>query len=120
MSDAMLRVWIPGDPVPAERPYFGAGGRVFVRKRSRDYKELLTITMRAAAKRAKWNPEIATTVLMEFFRATRRHTDLDNLAKNQLDAGNGVLWTDDAQITTLTLRKFVGCERPGVTIQVSA
>lgn len=31
--------------------------------------------------------------------------DLDNLAKYYLDAGNGVLWEDDSQITSLELNK---------------
>lgn len=45
--------------------------------------------------------------------AGKGHTkrpDLDNLAKFTLDAANGVLWKDDAQIESLTLKKYWGYE----------
>jgi Holliday junction resolvase RusA-like endonuclease len=32
--------------------------------------------------------------------------DLDNLAKFYLDAGNGILWEDDSQITALSVKKY--------------
>ena len=34
-----------------------------------------------------------------FYRETRQVVDLDNLLKHLLDAGNGVVWVDDKQIT---------------------
>jgi Holliday junction resolvase RusA-like endonuclease len=39
-----------------------------------------------------------------------KRPDLDNLAKFTLDAANGVLWRDDAQIESLNLRKYWGYE----------
>lgn len=33
------------------------------------------------------------------------HVDLDNLVKNVLDRGNGILWSDDKYIHTLTASK---------------
>lgn len=45
--------------------------------------------------------------------------DLDNLAKAVLDAANGYLWCDDAQIVALVLSKSYA-ERPGVRLTVEA
>ena len=45
--------------------------------------------------------------------------DLDNLAKAVLDAANGYLWCDDAQIVALVLSKAYS-ERPGVCLTVEA
>ena len=38
--------------------------------------------------------------------------DLDNLAKGVLDAANGILWVDDAQIVQLSVEKQYG--EPGI------
>lgn len=34
-----------------------------------------------------------------FYRRNRQIVDLDNLLKHLLDAGNGLLWVDDRQVT---------------------
>lgn len=43
--------------------------------------------------------------------------DLDNIAKLHLDALNGILWLDDAQVVDLRVRKVYG-EAPGVVIRL--
>lgn len=45
--------------------------------------------------------------------------DADNLAKAILDACNGLLWKDDAQVAELSVRKVYGVE-PGVEISVQS
>ena len=45
--------------------------------------------------------------------------DVDNLTKSVLDALRGVVYTDDAQVWSLTARKLYGAE-PGVAIVVKA
>lgn len=57
-------------------------------------------------------------------RPRRWHTkrgDTDNIAKAVLDAGNGVLWNDDAQVADLHVTKLIGAqgEAPFVEIEVS-
>jgi Holliday junction resolvase RusA-like endonuclease len=44
--------------------------------------------------------------------------DAENLLKHQLDALNGVLWEDDAQIVDLRVRKIYG-PLPGLTLSLS-
>ena len=47
--------------------------------------------------------------------------DCDNLAKAVLDAGNGVLWSDDAQVVKLQVMKLRAAlgEEPCVVVRVS-
>ena len=42
-------------------------------------------------------------VSIEVFAPNKRARDLDNLIKVTLDAGNGLLWVDDAQIDDLRI-----------------
>jgi Holliday junction resolvase RusA-like endonuclease len=43
--------------------------------------------------------------------------DIDNYVKGVMDAANGILWVDDAQIVTLLSRKLYG-DRPSVKLSV--
>lgn len=45
--------------------------------------------------------------------------DWDNLAKSIIDACNGVIWRDDAQIVDCRVRKFYG-KKPGILLSVRA
>jgi Holliday junction resolvase RusA-like endonuclease len=53
-------------------------------------------------------------------RQSREHTgrpDVDNLLKAALDAGNGVLWMDDSQVSEAVVRKVVGAqEQPPLVV----
>jgi Holliday junction resolvase RusA-like endonuclease len=55
-------------------------------------------------------------------RARRRprvgKPDCDNLAKAVLDAANGVLWVDDAQVAELVVRRWVGVEGEAPRVEV--
>jgi Holliday junction resolvase RusA-like endonuclease len=57
-------------------------------------------------------------------RGRRWHTkaagDADNLAKAALDAGNGVLWLDDRQVSRLVVEKLIAAqgEAPRVELVV--
>jgi Holliday junction resolvase RusA-like endonuclease len=43
--------------------------------------------------------------------------DVDNIAKGALDALNGVLWKDDAQVADLRVRKvYTDCPRTEITV----
>lgn len=43
--------------------------------------------------------------------------DLDNYVKSIADGGNGILWNDDSQVTTLSASKAYS-SKPGVTVKV--
>lgn len=70
---------------------------------------------------AVWPQPKATRKAERGFRIWRvGKPDADNLAKAVLDAGNGVLWLDDAQVAELIVRRVVGAqgEAPRVMVEV--
>ena len=103
-----MKITIFLDPLPQSRPRF-SGGRCYEDNRIRDYKEMLKWCF-AAKMEGKPPTPAPVAVDIKFFRrfsaSSRRFGDCDNLVKSVQDAGNGVLWKDDAQITRLTASKF--------------
>jgi len=59
-------------------------------------------------------------VELVFYRYQKHRVDLDNLSKAVLDAMNGVVWVDDAQVHKLTIEKYYvdSIEDAGVDITV--
>jgi Holliday junction resolvase RusA-like endonuclease len=53
-----------------------------------------------------WTGDLA--IILRFYRSDRRALDYDNLAKMIGDAGNGILWKDDAQIVRADISKILG------------
>ncbi|MFC8884428.1 RusA family crossover junction endodeoxyribonuclease [Streptomyces cinereoruber] len=88
-------VVIPGSPHAKERPRAGEG-RVHKSARDKDA-EARTGWLLRPAFRKPWAGNLAIGAV--FFRPTRQHVDTDNLLKHVCDAGNGIAWFDDAQIT---------------------
>ncbi|MHC4230928.1 MAG: RusA family crossover junction endodeoxyribonuclease [Planctomycetota bacterium] len=139
-----LVVIIPGDPVPQARPRFTIKkGKVIV------YDTKACKAWKRTAAYAMWEEaqpdeeagtegfEMATgpveVHISAMFRApqskpkkagvtnhTKKNGDIDNIAKIVLDAGNGVLWKDDAQVCHLYAYKSVGKRgmEPMVTVVV--
>lgn len=124
----MLIIRIPGPPVAQGRPRaFQRGGKVrmYDPAKSRAWKALAQVHYQAARKRPAplFRGPLAVTVQAFFPRpkdwsASSREEgrstahkltrpDCDNIAKAALDAGNGVLWADDAQVAELIVRKWV-------------
>ena len=44
--------------------------------------------------------------------------DADNVAKTVADAGNGVAWYDDTQITDLEVHKYWAAEQPRIEVKI--
>lgn len=51
-----------------------------------------------------------------YFKDKRIH-DIDNYNKILLDAGTGIIWEDDSQISKLTLAKFIN-KNPRIEVKV--
>ncbi|MFD3608974.1 RusA family crossover junction endodeoxyribonuclease [Streptomyces atroolivaceus] len=87
---------IDGVPHSKERPRFNKDGRAYK-----------SPTDEAAEQRTAWKLRPAfrqpltgnLAVGCVFFRPNRQWIDKDNLVKHVLDAGNGIAWVDDVQIT---------------------
>ncbi len=105
-----------GEPIPAARPRFGQGG-TYMPKSYTAYKEALAWLFKAKMKTRK-PMRGAIIIVLDFYRKNHRRVDLDNLEKTVLDAGNGVVWEDDAQIIDMHSRKFLGCDEPRVEVRL--
>lgn len=63
----------------------------------------------------KGKPDI-TEVEIGLYFGDRRKRDIDNFNKLILDAGTGILWEDDSQITKLTITKHYCKENPRIEL----
>jgi len=127
----LLACWVPGVPNPKGRPRFSrATGRVFTPAKTAGAERTLAGELGAATKVGKtasalqWPAEGALELEIvchlpipaswskrkqeEARRGLLPHTsrpDVDNLGKLVMDAANGILWRDDAQLVLVTLSK---------------
>jgi Holliday junction resolvase RusA-like endonuclease len=135
--DGALCLTIPGDPVAQGRGRavrMGAGVRVIDPARSRSWKGLASMIYQQAVGAGIAFPEGPLYVAVDaYFKRPARlklpgqawrpsRPDADNLAKGCMDAGNGILWTDDAQIVLLIVRKWYAAngDAPRVEVVVRA
>lgn len=116
----ILNIWIPMEPVAKGRPRLGKG-RTYTPAKTAAYEKALKLFLKRA-----WagRPILkgALDLHLSFclmrpksvpFKKRPSPTvkpDVDNLAKAVLDAANGILWVDDAQICRLTVEKSYTCE----------
>lgn len=145
MSDP-LRITIAGEPVAQGRPRFSrfsfgkavAVPRTFDDPKSEAWKRAAARVMRDAIGETTRTlpafPEGAVELeVYAVFRcpknAERKRTptparwkeskpDPDNVAKAVMDAGTGVLWTDDAQVARLIVSKVVGAQGDDPRVEV--
>ncbi len=102
---------LEGEPVPWARAGRGARGQTYTPRRYAAHLEARGWAMRQAYD----GPVIEAGELglhARFYRSTRHNVDLDNLAKAVLDAGSGIVWSDDRLLSRLVLERMVDRERP--------
>lgn len=127
-----ISIVIPGRPHAQGRPRAvrtGSTVRMIDPPRSRAWKALASALMRQARGRAPIiDGPVGVWIDAIFARPARSRSaerswcitrvgDADNIAKAVLDAGNGVLWRDDAQVVSLLVRRIYA--RPGESSRVS-
>lgn len=93
----MIRVVIPGEPVPKGRPRYGSG-RTYTPSSTSAAEDLIRWELRAA-RVPMLTGDVA--VAIRFVFVDRRNRDIDNLVKLVFDACNGFAWRDDAQVSSL-------------------
>ena len=130
-----LSMFIPGFPIPQPRPRITVRGKHGVAYVPRGHaihawRAAIREEMeRCVAESGHMFPinGVGLRVRMEFYlrkpksnkaRLPISRPDLDNLAKAVLDAGNGVIWRDDSQVTTLEASKRWH-DKPGVWLMIS-
>lgn len=102
-------VVIDGDPTSKQRARVGRGRRVYTPTALRVATDAMKHQLRAFDL-----PVLDGNVAVAcvFYRSTRQRIDTDNLTKFILDAGNGICWHDDVQVTALTAVLEHDPERP--------
>lgn len=137
-GDPALRVLLLGQPVGQARGRAvptARGIRVMDPERSKTWKRTAAVLMQSAARRARWGVAqgpVAIEVDAVFQRPRSLRSapktrlwrpstpDGDNLLKALQDAGNGVLWRDDALVVDARVRKWYAApgEPPCVELEV--
>jgi Holliday junction resolvase RusA-like endonuclease len=117
-----LSFFVPGNPLPKERPRFGKG-KAYTSKKTSSYEKLVRdYACLAIAAQGYEMPDRKTPlfVVLHFYRADRRRADLDNLQKACLDALNKVAYEDDAQIeaAVMTVGRGYKGGQSGVQIEI--
>ncbi len=117
----MIKITIPGRPVPKGRPRLGVRGRtayIYTPERTKEYQNTVGWHARAAVQGDALACPVA--VAIDLYLHGKRRIDVDNCAKSILDGMNGVVYLDDNQVVDLRVRKLrvKNRERQRVEIEV--
>jgi Holliday junction resolvase RusA-like endonuclease len=107
---------LPGAPASKTRPRFTKEGRAY-KTDADEQAEARTGWYLHRAFRQPWTGNLALGAV--FFRPDRQRIDVDNLVKHICDAGNGISWVDDAQITALYAVAELDVEHPRTLLVVA-
>lgn len=122
----MIKINVPGVPVPQARPRFTRGGYVYEPSKCKDYKAVVAAAARAAMRGKTpitgpvyvycdfvmpipkgWSKAKKEDALNGAIQPLKR-PDGDNLEKLIWDALTGIVWSDDAQIVQWAGAKWYG------------
>ncbi len=113
-----LELTMYGDPVSKGRPRVGPNGHAYTPERTRAAERAATAQFQAAMEGRE--PTAAVVgIAVEFFCATKRKTDADNLLKLVSDSANEVVFEDDSQIEEIFVRLHRGVGKKEARTQVS-
>jgi Holliday junction resolvase RusA-like endonuclease len=98
-EDRLVMITIPGNPPTKVRPRVGPGGRVYHDPAAKAVERRTGRFIRDAIGGEKFTGNVGVGAI--FFRADRRHQDVDNMLKHVCDAANKVAWQDDSQVTAM-------------------
>ncbi len=113
----LLEMTLHGDPVSKARPRVNNNGHAFTPERTRSAERAITTLVQSELKGAA-PYEGPVGVAFEFFCATKRRTDGDNLMKLVLDAINGVVFLDDSQVLEYYCRIHRGVGKANARTEV--
>lgn len=137
-----LTITIPGKPQPQQRmkaTIRGQHASVYEPAESRNWKataqQHMADALRKAGDTQPWDCTVRVEIIAVFPLPasdvrkkptprrwhTKANGDCDNIAKAVLDAGNSVLWRDDASVVELIVRKYIAAqsESPRVEVRVT-
>ena len=99
----VIKLTIPGRPVPKARPRLGVHGRkayVYTPPQTKEYEKLVGWVAKCNGCKPSGEP---VAVVLDIY--VRRRMDVDNVAKTILDGLTGVAYEDDDQVVELLVRK---------------
>ncbi|WP_199570600.1 RusA family crossover junction endodeoxyribonuclease [Streptomyces murinus] len=109
-------ITLTGNPASKARPRFTKEGRTY--KTDADTEaETRTAWQLRRVFRQPWTGNLALGAV--FFRPDRQRIDVDNMLKHICDAGNGIAWVDDAQITAVYGVAELDVDNPRTVIVVA-
>ena len=74
----------------------------------------------ATARRPRrWPLDARYAVLIDVYLSRRTTSDLDNYAKNVLDALEGVAWSNDRQVDDLHVRRHLDSANPRTVVHIA-
>lgn len=116
----MITMTIDVEPVPWHRAE-KSGRRTFQSDKDRHYQFLLARVASMAIARAqyKWLRDGEMSICIRAYRSTLRRCDVDNVAKNVMDALTEIAYKDDSQVSSLHVVRDIDRERPRVEIVIS-
>ncbi len=128
----MIDFFVHGKPFPDQRPRVARNGGIIPNQNVIEWKELVErVGLRYMTVMAPLLEPVELKLVFhmpipESWSRKRRDDaagtahakkpDVDNLAKAVMDALNGVVWQDDAQVTSLNVRKVYAREVIGVQL----
>ena len=124
-----ISIFVQGTPVSWARTRVSRSGVFFTPQKQRLYKLSLASHFSRRVKSPIEGP-VVCVIRIQLLRpksnktllpTSQRTSDVDNWAKMVLDAGNGHLWKDDAQVVSLEVSKVwvTDIEGEGVLVQVT-
>ena len=120
-----LRFTVEGPPIPYQRVGRRGGGRAFKPKRMVEHMERIAEEASVALRDSRhlwsfadWPTDARYRLEVTAYLPTRRRVDADNLGKIIMDALNGVIWADDAQVSRLEVEKRHDMAAPRTVVLV--
>ena len=117
-----LKLFVPSNPMPKERPRLGRNG-AYTPAKTQAYEELVGVSVSNAIALIGYEMPKAhelVMVILQFYRSDKRRADVDNLTKSVLDAMNGLAYEDDSFIGAMvvTVERGVREDACGVGIEI--
>lgn len=113
----MVRIFIPGIPVPKQSFRFRNNGKHFTDKRIVNWSNTIKTELDKLHIETVDSTSLFRVNLI-FVMQDHKRRDLDNCSKGVLDPINGIIWKDDTQVHELNIRKTYDKNNPGVLIEI--
>lgn len=109
-------ITIKTKPIPVNQKYGVINGRMLLQKKYRDTKEAIAWEIASQWPKKPLTEDLCLNVII--YLGTKRKTDIDAYLKILFDAGEGIIYENDYQITELHVFKEYDKENPRIELSV--